>query len=126
MDPFTGALILTGLNAGMGAIRSGQQARQRKQQAEMRAAEIESSPWTGRDPSTQVSTAAPSVWAEMGGGAINALGQTAALQNAGLFKTGDVTPPMSVGPSESLPAALSQPKKSLWDTMSSLSERKFA
>jgi len=90
MDPFTGALILGGLNAGMGALRANQQAKQRQAEAQMRAAEIEASPWTGRGPSTQVSTAAPSVWGEMAGGAVNALGQAAALQNAGLFKASDV------------------------------------
>lgn len=90
MDPFTGALLLGGLNMGMGAIRAGEAARQRKQERHARAAEIEASPWTGRGPSTQVSTAAPSVWSEMAGGAVNALGQAAALQNAGLFKASDV------------------------------------
>lgn len=90
MDPFTGALILGGINAGMGALKAGQSARQRKAEANMRAAEIEASPWTGKGPSTQVSTPESSVWGEMAGGAVNALGQAAALQNAGLFKASDV------------------------------------
>jgi hypothetical protein len=93
MDPFTGALILGGLNAGMGAMKANQAAKQRKMEADLRAAEMEASPWTGKGPSTQISTAAPSVWGEMAGGAVNALGQTAALQNAGLFKAGDVAAP---------------------------------
>lgn len=84
------ALVLGGLNMAMGAARASQAANQRKAEAQMRAAEIEASPWTGKGPSTQVSTAAPSVWSEMAGGAVNALGQTAALQNAGLFDAGKV------------------------------------
>lgn len=90
MDPITGALILGGLNVGMGALKADQAAKQRKMEADLRAAEIEASPWTGKGPSTQIATAAPSVWADMAGGAVNALGQTAALQQAGLFKAGDV------------------------------------
>lgn len=84
------ALVLGGLNMAMGAMRANQAANQRKAEATMRAAEIEASPWTGKGPSTQVSTPAPSVWGEMAGGAVNALGQTAALQNAGLFDAGKV------------------------------------
>lgn len=90
MDPITGALILGGLNVGMGALKANQAAKQRKMEADLRAAEIEASPWTGKAPSTQVATAAPSVWADMAGGAVNALGQTAALQQAGLFDAGKV------------------------------------
>lgn len=81
------ALVLGGLNIGMGAMRANQQAKQRQAEAQMRAAEIEASPWTNRAPSTQVSTDAPSVWAEMAGGGINTLGQLAAIKNAGLFET---------------------------------------
>lgn len=92
MDPLTGALILGGLNVGMGAMKAQQQAKQRQAEAQIRAAEIEASPWTGKAASTQVSTASPNVWAEMAGGAVNTLGQMAAIQNAGLFKTASNTP----------------------------------
>jgi hypothetical protein len=122
MDPFTGALILGGLNAGMGALKAEQAARQRKAEQNIRAAEIEASPWTGKGPTTQVSTAAPSVWGEMAGGAVNALGQTAALQNAGLFKAGDVTAPQIAPPPGEQVTMLMPQKKNLWDTMSNLSK----
>jgi hypothetical protein len=126
MDPFTGALILGGLNAGMGAIKANQAAKQRQAEATMRAAEIEASPWTGKGPSTQVATAAPSVWGEMAGGAVNALGQTAALQNAGLFKAGDVgAPQIAPPPGEAVSMVMPQ-KKGLWDTMSNLSKTGIA
>ena len=98
------ALVLGGLNMAMGAARASQAANQRKAEAQMRAAEIEASPWTGKGPTTQISTAAPSVWSEMAGGAVNALGQTAALQNAGLFKASDVaaTPALDANIGEDL------------------------
>jgi hypothetical protein len=78
--------LLFGANIGLGALRANQAAKQRQQEANIRAAEIEASPWTGRAPSTQVSTQALNPWAEMAGGVINAAGQAAALENAGLFK----------------------------------------
>lgn len=78
-------LGLAGLNIGMGALKAKQQAKQRQQEAEMRAAEIEAAPWTGRAASTQVGTGAPSAWAEMAGGAINSLGQAQSLEKSGLF-----------------------------------------
>ena len=81
----TAMLIMGGLNAGMGAMKAAQAARQREQEAKIRAAEIEASPWTGRGPSTQVSTPSLNPWAEMAGGAVNTLGQAAALKSAGLF-----------------------------------------
>lgn len=87
----TAMLLLGGANVGMAALKAQQAARQREMEAKIRAAEIEASPWTGRAPSTQVATASLNPWAEMAGGAINTLGQTAALQQAGLFKTGDVS-----------------------------------
>jgi hypothetical protein len=91
MEPVTAMFLLGGLNAGMGAMKAAQAAKQRQQEANIRAAEIEASPWTGKGPSTQISTANLNPWAEMAGGAINAAGQVAALQNAGLFKSGDVS-----------------------------------
>lgn len=84
----TALLLMGGLNAGMGAMKAAQAARQREQEAKIRAAEIEASPWTGRGPSTQVATPSLNPWAEMAGGAVNALGQTAALKQAGLFDSG--------------------------------------
>lgn len=86
----TAMLLLGGANVGMAALKAQQAARQREMEAKIRAAEIEASPWTGRAPSTQISTPSLNPWAEMAGGAINTLGQTAALQQAGLFKAGDV------------------------------------
>jgi hypothetical protein len=116
------ALVLGGINMAMGALKADQAARQRKAEQNIRAAEIEASPWTGKGPTTQVSTAAPSVWGEMAGGAVNALGQTAALQNAGLFTAGDVTAPqISPPPGEQVTMLMPQ-KKNLWDTMSNLSK----
>lgn len=85
MEPVTAILLLGGLNAGMGLMKSEQARKQREQEMRMRAAEIEASPWTGRAPSTQVSTPSLNPWAEMAGGAINAAGQAAALQSAGLL-----------------------------------------
>lgn len=78
-------IALAGLNVGMGAMKAAQAAKQRQQEANIRAAEIEASPWTGKAPTTQISTQALNPWAEMAGGAINAAGQAAALQNAGLL-----------------------------------------
>lgn len=118
------ALVLGGLNMAMGAMKANQAANQRKAEATMRAAEIEASPWTGKGPSTQVSTPESSVWGEMAGGAVNALGQTAALQNAGLFDAGkvaEIAPP----PGEAVSMVMPQ-KKSLWDTMSGLSKTGIA
>jgi hypothetical protein len=77
-----------GLNAGLGAMKSSQNRRQRKMEAEARAAEIEASPWTGRAATTQVATPSPSIWADMLGGAVSGIGQAQALQNAGLFSSG--------------------------------------
>ena len=85
MDPVTGMLIMAGANAAMGAAKSAQAAKQRQTEANIRAAEIEASPWTNDAPSTQVSTASPSLWADMLGGAVSGLGQSQALQQAGLF-----------------------------------------
>ena len=117
------ALVLGGLNMAMGAMKANQAAKQRQAEATMRAAEIEASPWTGKGPSTQVSTPQSSVWGEMAGGAVNALGQTAALQNAGLFDAGKVAeaPQIAPPPGEAVSMLMPQ-KKGLWDTMSNLSK----
>lgn len=85
MDPVTAMLIMGGLNAGMGAMKAQQAAKQRQTEANLRAAEIEASPWTGKNASTQVQTPSPSVWADMLGGAVSGIGQAQALQQAGLF-----------------------------------------
>jgi len=82
-------VAIAGLNAAMAAQKSAQQARQRQTEANLRAAEIEASPWTGRAPSTQVSTAQPSFWADLAGAGVNTLGQGAALQQSGLFTEGE-------------------------------------
>lgn len=93
----TALLLMGGLNAGMGAMKAAQAARQREQEAKIRAAEIEASPWTGRGPSTQVATPSLNPWAEMAGGAVNALGQAAALKQAGLFNASETTTPPTGG-----------------------------
>jgi hypothetical protein len=126
MDPLSLA-VLGGLNLGMGALKSQQAAKQRKQEAALRAAEIEASPWTGKAPSTQVSTATPNVWAEMAGAGINTLGQAAALNQAGLFNAGkaaSVPTDISISSTESLPATLmpSAKQDSLWGNLANLSK----
>lgn len=60
-------------------LGSNSQARQRRQEAIMRAAEIQASPWTNRGPSTQVSTPEPSAWANLMGAGTNVLAQGQAL-----------------------------------------------
>lgn len=92
MDPVTGWLIIAGLNAALASQKASQQAKQRKAEADISAAEIEAAPWTGRAPSTRVSTATPNIWAELAGAGINTLGQGMALQNAGLFTGGEALP----------------------------------
>jgi hypothetical protein len=82
-------LPLLGANLLLAGMKANQQAKQRQQEANMRAAEIEASPWTGRGPSTQVSTTSPNMWAEMAGGGINALGQAGALEKSGLFSSSE-------------------------------------
>jgi hypothetical protein len=88
MEPVTAMLLLGGSNMAMGAMKAQQAAKQRQQEANIRAAEIEASPWTGKGPSTQVTTQTLNPWAEMAGGAVNTLGQAAALKSAGLFDSG--------------------------------------
>jgi hypothetical protein len=80
-----GWMALAGLNAALGVSKAAQQAKQRRMEAAIRAAEIEAAPWTNKAPSTQVTTSAPNIWAEMAGAGVNTLGQGAALQGAGLF-----------------------------------------
>lgn len=78
-------LALAGVNAAMSASKAEQAAKQRKAEADMRAAEIEAAPWTNKAPTTQVTTATPNVWGELAGAGVNTLGQAAALQGSGLF-----------------------------------------
>lgn len=82
MEPVTAMLLLGGANIGMGAMKAQQAAKQRQQEANIRAAEIEASPWTGKAPSTQISTGSLNPWAEMAGGAINTVSQMQSLQKA--------------------------------------------
>lgn len=118
MDPVTAMLIMGGLNAGMGAMKAQQAAKQRQTEANLRAAEIEASPWTGKNASTQVQTPSPSVWADMLGGAVSGIGQAQALQQAGLF-----TPSESMGQSFMSPEASSSynyfqgSSPSMWNRM---------
>lgn len=104
MDPFTGWLIISGLNAAMASQKAAQQAKQRQIEADIRAAEIEASPWTGKAPSTQVATAKPNIWAELAGAGVNTLGQGMALQQAGLFSgsEGAATTATSADPYEQM------------------------
>ena len=78
-------LALAGVNAALSASKASQAAKQRKMEADLRAAEIEASPWTGKAPSTQISTPTPNIWGELAGAGINTIGQGAALQGSGLF-----------------------------------------
>ena len=78
-------IALAGANILGGQMKAAQQAKQRQAEAQMRAAEIEASPWTGRGPSTQVSTGPASAWGELAGSLVNTDQQYAALNNAGLF-----------------------------------------
>jgi hypothetical protein len=84
---------LAGLNAAMSASKASQQAKQRKAEADIRAAEIEAAPWTNKTPSTQVATSSPNIWAEMAGAGVNTLGQAAALQGSGLFSGSEAAAP---------------------------------
>lgn len=128
MDPITGMLILGGLNAGMGAMKANQQAKQRKSEAMMKAAEIEASPWTGRAPTTQVSTPEGNAWAEMAGGLVNAAGQTASLQNAGLFKAAPeaaaITPGAAEAPTSLLMPQANKQEQSIWGNMANMGRMK--
>lgn len=86
MDPLTW-LALAGVNAALSSSKASQAAKQRKMEADLRAAEIEAAPWTGKAPSTQISTPTPNIWGELAGAGINTLGQGAALQGSGLFSS---------------------------------------
>jgi hypothetical protein len=66
MVPLAWAALLGG-SALMGALGNKAKRDQQKMTADMRAAEIEASPWTGQGPSTQVQYA-PSQWADMAQG----------------------------------------------------------
>ena len=86
--PFIAWAGLAALNAALAASKAAQARKQRETEAKIRAAEIEAAPWTGKAPTTQVSTPISNLWTEMAGAGINTLGQAAALQGAGLFKEG--------------------------------------
>jgi hypothetical protein len=73
---------LAALNLLPAIIGGNQQAKQRRQEAMMRAAEIEASPWTGRGATTQVSTPQSNVWANLLGAGANVIGQGAAIEKA--------------------------------------------
>jgi hypothetical protein len=90
MDPLTLGVLFGG-NMLMGGLKAEQQAKQRRSEAQMRAAEIEASPWTGKEATTQVSTPQASVWADMAGGAMNATTQLQGLKGKGLFDSADVS-----------------------------------
>ncbi len=85
-------LALAGVNAAMSAAKASQAGKQRKTEADLRAAEIEASPWTGRAPTSQITTTVPNIWGELLGAGVNTLSQGSALEGAGLFSGGAPTP----------------------------------
>ncbi len=90
MDPVTMTALFVA-NGVMAAKKAEQQAAMRKQEAAMRAAETEASPWTGRGPSTAITTPSSNVWADLGGAAVNSLGQYASLKKSGMLDPSDAT-----------------------------------
>lgn len=80
--PVWGWAALAGANILGSILGSDAQARQRKREGLMRAAEIEASPWTNRGPSTQVSTPETSAWSNLIGAGTNVLAQGQALQKS--------------------------------------------
>lgn len=90
--PFGAWVALAGLNAAMAASKKAQQDAARQREANLRAAEIEAAPWTGRAPTTQVSTPSSNIWGELAGAGVNTLGQGMALQQSGLFTEGAELP----------------------------------
>lgn len=73
---------LAALNLLPAVLGSSAQERQRKREAQLRAAEIEASPWTGRGPSTQMQTPESNVWANLLGSGVNVLGQGQSIEKA--------------------------------------------
>lgn len=90
--PFGAWVAIAGLNAAMAASKKAQQDAARQREANLRAAEIEAAPWTGRAPTTQVSTPSSNIWGELAGAGVNTLGQGMALQQSGLFTEGAELP----------------------------------
>ncbi len=66
LDPITIGLIG---GAGLGLLGNAQKKKQQQMSANIRAAEIEASPWTGNAPSTQLQYA-PSQWADLAQGGL--------------------------------------------------------
>ncbi len=89
-----GWVALAGVNALLASSKAAQAAKQRKMEADLRAAEIEAAPWTGKTPSTQISTTTPNIWGELAGAGVNTLSQAAALQQSGLLDSATPTPDM--------------------------------
>jgi|694.fasta_scaffold54258_6 hypothetical protein len=80
--PGWGWAALAAANLLPAILGSSAQERQRKREAQLRAAEIEASPWTGRGPSTQMQTPESNVWANLLGAGTNVLGQGQAIESA--------------------------------------------
>lgn len=80
--PGWGWAALAAANLLPAILGSSAQERQRKREATLRAAEIEASPWTGRGPSTQMTTPESNVWANLLGSGVNVLSQGQALEKA--------------------------------------------
>ena len=121
MDPITW-IALAGINAALSSAKASQAGKQRKMEADLRAAEIEAAPWTGKTPSTQISTVTPNIWGELAGAGINTLGQGAALKGAGLFTSSSTS--QGLGPENpfmqedigNTPTLFGRtPSKSLWN-----------
>lgn len=80
--PGWGWAALAAANILPAILGSSAQERQRRREADLRAAEIEASPWTGQGPSTQMQTPESNVWANLLGAGTNVLGQGQALEKA--------------------------------------------
>jgi len=79
--PVWGWAALAAANLLPAILGGRRQIKQRRQEAAMRAAEIEASPWSGRGPTTQVSTPESNVWMNLLGAGSNVLGQGISLQS---------------------------------------------
>ncbi len=63
-------------------LGSSAEARQRRKEADIRAAEIEAQPWTKQAAQTQISTKEPNMWANLLGSGFNVLSQGQAIQRS--------------------------------------------
>ncbi len=88
MDPITlGLLVGAGTGLIGGVQKNAADKNRMKQEAQMRAAEIEASPWTGMKPTTQISFVGDSGVGAASGGALG--GAAAGLQQGQAFQAAD-------------------------------------